>query len=280
MAVNPLIGKPFMWPDQTLDRGLVFEVRFNRNTGPIAPDWTGARRHVQPSSAAMSNGAWAATRYGPGWARTLDTDGDTNIHMLDDLGIVGTEAMTLEVFFRLDELHGGFQFLPVLGFTQTGAGQQSAGYDMRGDATASRRWLLVTNNTNRVVGGTKARPAAGDFVHAIMTYDGTNVVGYREGVLDGTVAATGTIDDNDFGAGAELEFCLDSGGNAHAATLLLARIYNRALFASEVPQRYQIVTARASGLADIWMLPFLPQDVVISRQPRYGFTNFQIPGIV
>jgi hypothetical protein len=188
----------------------------------------------------------------------------------------------METFFRLDALSGSFQLMPVLTFPQTNVGGAvySAGYFIRGDGTANEGVVLVTGGTRRVA-GTASRPGAGDYVHSVLTYDGANVVGYRDGVQTVTVAGTGTIDDSQFGGDDEIS-ANGTSAASHDCTILLSRIYNRPLSASEIAYRYRVCLGRVSGASDIWILPFLPQDepTPTARMPRYGFTSFQIPAIV
>lgn len=242
------------WPGgprtNPLDRGLIVEWRFDPVTGLMLTDWSGYARHVV-ASRANTEGIWTITQHGHG-LQFIHTFGQTNI-TIQQTGIAGASALTMEVFFQMNALSGSWQYTPTLSFDQTAATSMFyPGYNIRGDANAAKKWQLVTGDVNRTVNGIKARPAPGDFVHAVLTYDGAHVTGYREGLYDGQVAATGTIDDSYLDPAGELHL---NARSAHDVTILLARLYNRALTDAEPRLRYNLCLQRTQPMAHAWMTP-------------------------
>ncbi len=78
--------------------------------------------------------------------------------------------------------------------------------------------------------------STGTWYHVVLTYDGSNVRLYVNGVQDGSAAATGTITTST----ADLLFGSQytSGGGKFTGTLDDVRIYNRALSSSEINDQY------------------------------------------
>jgi len=119
------------------------------------------------------------------------------------------------------------------------------------DAEAAVDWALVIGAAQQLrphvyVGGSwvafncASKLAAGSWYHVAMVYDGTNLCGYVDGVLDGSVAASGTVSTSDYplriGAYAPLNGTVSQ--SFFAGRVDEISIYSRALSADEIRAIY------------------------------------------
>ena len=96
-------------------------------------------------------------------------------------------------------------------------------------------YVYTSNNGVRSVTGSTLL-STGTWYHVVLTYDGSNVRLYLNGVQEGSIAGTGTITTST----ADLLFGSQytSGGAKFTGTLDDVRIYNRALSSSEINDQY------------------------------------------
>ena len=110
-------------------------------------------------------------------------------------------------------------------------------HDLRLMADGTSRFNLRVNGTTRYPNTGVTVPLNG-WHHLVGTYDGSEVAIYLDGVKQGSVAATGSIDTygTDFAIGRDIS--MSNNGEAFDGYIDDVRIYNRGLSASEVRQLY------------------------------------------
>lgn len=128
-----------------------------------------------------------------------------------------------------------------------------------------------TAGTNQELQGTAAIPLD-QWVHFVVTHDGSTKKIYQNGVLDTSVAQTGlyALSTQDLGFGAHLTDLI-----ADSATLSMDEViwYNRALSAGEVTQIYQsyFTPVVITGLEGWWPLMHNTNDIALAVGSTDGF---------
>ena len=227
-----------------MDEGLVGEWRFDRNTGLMMPDYSGFNRHGINETA-----VWTATPY----ALAKVYDEETTV-ITDYKGITGTNAHTSELFFRT----GSNATMGLYWWGETPAGPAGSGFNV--SIETGNIW--VRTYAGRVASwvGTWDDDV---FHHLIVTFPTggslSDVVVYVAGALEGrdTLGNDGVLN---LTADADLTIGVSLLALGLQGEIALFRISNRDLTPNEVAARYQIVTARASGVAHNWLVTFEEED--------------------
>ena len=241
--VHDLIVRPD--PDP-LDRGLELEWRLDdAQRGHILRDSSGNKRHgrsnATPSGLFKTGSSWITTNKGIALHCPEDASAYTDV-TIQSLGAIDLwTAITLECYYQVVTLHGSWPTTGCLGYDATVSGSTYAnGYLHRGNAS-TRQYIMVAGATRYVFTGTKLKPEEGDYIHVITSYDGTTLRGFREGVPDGSIAASGALNDSEYGPSA---FFLNRtySSEAHELIVFNARVYNRALTEAQARERFRIVS--------------------------------------
>ena len=198
--------------------GLVVALGFDEGTGATGNDTSGFGHH-----AALSNTAWTPSgKFGS----ALTFNGTTSWATIADTTTLDlTTGMTLSAWVRPTSLSGGYRTVmlkeraPGLSYglyAADGASRPPAGYvDTGGDVSIEAAANLLADT----------------WAHLAVTYDGTSLRLYVNGVLAGTRSATGSIRTS--------TAPLRIGGNAvwgeyFAGTIDEVRVYNRALTVTDI----------------------------------------------
>lgn len=229
---------PMGWAStDPLDRGLVNEWRFDPSTGLVLPD---ARGRTSPG--VVSGGTWTTERYGP----TLNFDGDNDIVIVSDSPSLDTLTpnITVEIFYRpvsipvTDTWHG-------LVNKRDGG---SAHFGINWNGLGNQFQVFYNSGGFRIHQAGLTNFSAGtSWYHMVGVYrqDGANtdILVYKNGAfLNSTLGLGGNLLANAL----DLTMGASWAGNEFAnIRLALVRLYSRALSASEVRARYEIVLRRA-----------------------------------
>lgn len=162
-------------------------------------------------------------------AYALNLDGKSWAEVHDNASLDITDAITLECWFY-DTDSGAF-----------------SGVIGKWKDTTQRTYAIIKNNgSNNFLlristdGSAQAGPTITNtnygWIHLVLTYDGANVKGYKNGVYQSQAALTGSIATNDLPV--EIGRYGQSTGSQYDNQIALPRIYNRALTATEVARNY------------------------------------------
>jgi hypothetical protein len=162
-------------------------------------------------------------------AFALNLDGASWAEVHDNASLDITSAITLECWFY-DTDSGSFE--GVIGKWKDAAERAYAIIKNNG----SNNFLMrISTNGSAQAGPTITNTDYG-WIHLVLTYDGANVKGYKNGVYQSQAALTGSIATNDLPI--EIGRYGQSTGSQYDNQLANPRIYNRALTAAEVLRNY------------------------------------------
>lgn len=228
-----------------LDRGLVGEWRFDRDTG-LLPDWSGRGNHgtlkagvvgtVQPEFMASDVGIVADFQ---------DVTGENpNIEILDVPILDGMSQVSIEVYFKLRNL-GDTDYPRIVA--------KEGSYQIAVQRTTGTLYCGIWGTGGNT--GWITTASGYDWQHAVLNYDGDVADLYLNGVYiksdsDASGDVVATANNLYFGA-------LNTTVYGLHGQIALVRIYDRVQTAPEIHQRHQICTARASGIKHLWMIPWL-----------------------
>lgn len=213
MSARIIKGSVIQPENDPLDKGLVGEWRFDKNTGGIVPDYSGYE--ITARSRTQGFPAWVTTSVGI--AAFFDR---INNHDLYTNYTFNTPQFSYEAYFTWT----GFSWNAILA-----------------EGNANGRAILVDDSDNVYpynIAAMKVAISQDTWYHVVCTYDGNDGWIY----LDGKFRATET-----YVADAGGTFTIGSynaGLNPLGGKVALVRVYDRVLIANEVAARYQIVRKR------------------------------------
>ena len=159
----------------------------------------------------------------------LNLDGASWAEVHDNASLDITSAITLECWFY-DTDSGAFE--GVIGKWKDATDRTYAIIKNNG----SNNFLLRISTDGSAQAGPTITNTNYGWIHLVLTYDGANVKGYKNGVYQSQAALTGSIATNDLPV--EIGRYGQSTGSQYDNQLALPRIYNRALTATEVLRNY------------------------------------------
>lgn len=240
----PLLGQlaPKYHMTDPLDRGLVGEWRFDKNTGLMLPDYSGYGNH----GTIQNSAGWTTTQ--SGIMLDMPNVAGGSEHVLLGATYNYTDNFSVETF----AIANAFSSWTGI-FTNLNDGTNIGWGLVIGDAILS----FICNGGgggSDAFADVDANPPVGTPFHLVgVRRNGTSYV-YLNGVLQadtGDEAPATTSTDTVIGRWRHE----NDGGYCNAA-VGLCRIYDRVLTSNEVAARYQIVKARASGVAHNWLITF------------------------
>ncbi len=231
--LSPLLA-PIIVADP-LDRGLVGEWRFDRDTGLLLPDYSGHGLH-----ATISGAVWVARAYGT----SLYFDGSDDYALIPHSSVqnpVNTGGQTIEIFYRYRAYEENWQ--GIISKPAASGGLGDDGWRLQHDSAnpphleyATGFWRLSATALTANV-----------WYHIVATCDGSVPHIYLNGILDDDAVAGAAW----YAASNEPISVARRGGNNdryNPCDIALVRLYGRHFSAAEAAKRYEIVTARGSGL--------------------------------
>ena len=159
-------------------------------------------------------------------AYALNLDGKSWAEVHDNASLDITSAITLECWFDNTNAYDSIRYL----FDKSD--NSTNGFELR---LFSQTGLQLVFRSLTPISITASIPSSG-WVHIVGIYDGVNTKIYVNGVINSTLATTGTITSN--------TYPLTIGGDVQNSNyslnkpIALPRIYNRALTATEVSRNY------------------------------------------
>lgn len=246
------IGSLRNWPDDPLFRGLWGEWRFDRRTGMVLPDSSGYGRH-----GTIAGAEWTATRWGAGLR--FDEVRYTDYLVTSEPQLISSRSSPFSIeFFLTDGTYRNDYQCIVAQFSQPGDGWMLAWGDANAPSDSSVGLLFDWDEHWSDTGYVQA----GEAVHGIVSSDGSDLRFFRNGELHGS-PITITAGALTMGADLRMGFPENADGNYRGldATLMIVRLWTRALFVAEARQLCQRAKARGSGAAAIWIIPFIPSAV-------------------
>ena len=167
-----------------LDRGLVGEWRFDRDTGLVVPDYSG---NANTGEITPGNGGWVSTEYGPAYK----FDGAASYVLLGTNvePIHSTLQGSFECFFRTDELT---DVTALFGAADTTAADPYMSFNVRQNnirviARSGLTGLDIIDTNTGIISSTSA------WYHLVVTGngDGTQWIIYVNGISQGGAVAVG-----------------------------------------------------------------------------------------
>ena len=209
----------------TLNTGLVLNWRLDETSGGVAADSSG-----RSNSGVVGGGVtWTAGKLGG----ALQFDGVNGAVATTSLGGLptGNQAHTLAAWVKVTALPANRAWIALLGDAGVGA----------------HHWLIYRSGATQFGAWSSGQvtPAlgVGTWKHLAVTFDGTTLTGYMNGVAIGTTAATFSL------KGVSLSLArAQEGENAFKGQVDDVRVYARALTASEI-SALAGTTAQAAALA-------------------------------
>jgi len=255
MTVVGLIEPTKLWPASQLNRGLVGEWAFSRNSGLIVPDSSDSGADGTFVNAAASG--WIGTDRGP--AFSFDGSDDyINIGNPAQLNF-GTGSFALEVLFRTTTDSSTFRVL----FSKVSSTGNS-GFSLRKNVSSTALQLVLDDSATHTVTGSTAINDGAWYHVVAQRKSGGGLYLYVNAVIDGTDADGDTdVSGNE---------SVNIGRREEAAAgywlgeIALVRAYSRLLTVREIRARYEICSARASGAASFWVPPY----AVAGAEPPSG----------
>ena len=209
----------------TLNTGLVLNWRLDETTGTAAADNSGRSN----AGVVSGGGTWAPGQLGG----ALQFDGVNGaVTKTSVAGLpTGNQAHTLAAWVKVTALPANRAWIALLGDAGVGA----------------HHWLINRNGTTQFGAWSSGQVApvlgVGTWKHLAVTFDGTTLTGYLDGVAIGSNAATFNL------KGVSLNLArAQVGENAFKGQVDDVRVYARALTASEVAA-LAASTAQAAALA-------------------------------
>lgn len=268
MLANPKAFASRPWPDP-LDRGLVGEWRFDRDTGLFLPDYSGNDHN----GTAQNNPPWIVTPYG----MAMDFQNASSHHVeASSVSWPSTGGpVTVELFTRVDDLtHAGGGF---------GMGDSYPGDTNRFQANITWSDGNLYWDYGSFVGNGRISTSLSGYqdiwVHIILVSQG-NGGSYKAIYLDGVLKAedTGASDGPDIALSTLRIGRADSSmfSAYYEGPMALFRIYDRLLSAAEIAKRYEIVMRRRMevGAPHLWRVLWgggvaaPPAGIVVLRRRR------------
>ena len=232
-----------------VDRGLVGEWRFDRNSGRFLPDYSGYANH----GAISSDGTWVGTPVGPGVVLVPGSFGNIN---LGASTILHPAHMSVEVLWFQRTAVNAWSILTLAGAIDT-ATNDGFGLQIQrqlGDAGAPRILWSLGDGASFTNKNGNHDLTVGQTWHAVGTYDGaaTNVYVNGRWVAGGAYSNAIAYD----GVAGSWIGTTDNTSGICDQPICLVRFYDRALSAAETMRRYDICLSRASGAPSVWMPPW------------------------
>jgi hypothetical protein len=188
---NPIAGNSQMGFDYTailLSDGLVAYWNLDENSGSVANDLSGNNH-----TGTVSGAQWAPGMYNSG----LDFGGGTDHVDVGNIDVVaggtGNDGLTLAFWFQANSF--GVSDARLIS-KSTSANEQDHYWmvsTISDNGTKLRMRLKAGGTTTTLIAGS-GNLTAGEWYHAVATYDGSNMRLYLEKQEVGSVAKTGTID--------------------------------------------------------------------------------------
>lgn len=161
---------------------------FDENVGTTAADWSG-----NGYTGSVNGAQWVTGRPGGGGS-ALQFDGvDDSVQ----LGAVdgGGQALTISLWFKADDFgtHDGRLISKSTGTAESNHYWMLSTIDSSG---SKLRFRLKTNGTTTTLIASSGALTAGVWTHVVGVYDGSTMRLYKDGVMVGSAAKTGTVDTN------------------------------------------------------------------------------------
>lgn len=258
-----------------LDRGLIGDWRFDPPSGAQLTDFSG---FGHPGTL-IADTSWATGRWGP--ALDFDGTGDyVDVGSHSTLQTPGRGSITVEVLFNTRALVANQSVVELLGEGETEA--DNALFLWWQQADGDIRYIHEYGAGTNADHTFNLNLSASVWYHVIMSRDvPAQTVSFY---VDGTF-----VEVWDYGAAAHGD---PTGGTAATfyigrnlilgatenfdGQISLVRYYGRKMTSGEIRARY-LQIRQDNTLANIWTMP---RGSISARQPRHGFTMYQIPGIV
>lgn len=232
--LSPLLA-PIIIADP-LDRGLVADWRLDRDTGLLLPDYSG-----YSNSGAISGAVWTSANCGPA---LLFSTGDVVTIGGSTVYVQSGKPFSVEVLCRLDAFTDTWPAVFVLrtdttypfemGFSDNG-GYLDVFFGSRDTFSRLRCDLAET--------------VLGTLFHFIITYNGQGDGTDANYALYANCTKRSLTSGGTLGAKSQASrLSSTTNGERFVGIQALLRVYNRKLADAEATKRYEIVTARASGL--------------------------------
>jgi len=231
-----------------LDRGLVGEWRFDRDHGLFVPDYT----RYGHAAAIENTVRREATQYGPALRLQDDISNWTWVKIDAADHLEPTAELTLEALFIPDRIDAGGKI-----FSHQRDDDGWLLYQVNDD------WRFYVGDGNTTyLAGYGAYIVAQELAHVVAVFKGGEFQRvYHNGEQVAEQNTTAASISYSFASATDIYLGRDSdfvaGAEVPAGLLLMARIYNRALSATEVRRRYEIVRARAGGTAYLLPIQYL-----------------------
>ena len=230
MSARYLRGSVIYNEHDPLDKGLVGEWRFDRNTGLLLPDYSGRGDH----GTLIGPPTWVTTQRG----LALDFNGSGD-HVLiaasPTLDISGTQPRSIEACFQFDTKANFEVIVDASDIANNNL------YRFQFDSSPDQLLQIqIKEAIVSVAAKSATAPVAGVWHHGVGTYDGINLIVFLDGVPGTPVAATGinlTLDNVKIGE-------YHGGGFNFDGRIALVRVYNRALTPAEARARYELCLRR------------------------------------
>jgi hypothetical protein len=217
-VVNAGLGQQCL-VDTTLPEGLVAAYAFSEGSGATTADVSGNGR-----TGTISNATWTSSgRYGS----ALNFDGTTSYVDIGKFDIPGT-ALTISAWFKADSYASIYPRI----VSKAKDFDESSHYFMLATEKTRLRSRVKTGGTTRTLLATSGDLPTGQWVHATVTYDGSAMRLYKDGVEVGSMAVSGSVSTD-----SNIPVWIGrnpDGTNTFHGVIDELRIYSRALTASEI----------------------------------------------
>jgi hypothetical protein len=217
-VVNAGLGQPCL-VDATLPQGLVAAYAFNEGVGSTVVDVSGNGR-----TGTISNATWTgAGKYGG----ALYFNGTTSYVNLGAFDVPGS-ALTISAWFKADSYPGDPRIV-----SKATSIAEADHYFML--SVASGKYLrsrLKTSGTTKTLVASSTSLQTGVWIHGAVTYDGSTMRIYKDGLQIASLAVSGSI--NTSGSVPVWIGRNPDGTNTFHGIIDDVRIYSRALTASEI----------------------------------------------
>ncbi len=215
------------------------EVKFHYNRGGPVGQWTfdeGNGKVAFDSSGNNNSGHL----HGP----ALNFDGGDYVNVVSASSLNPTSAISISAWIKASTVSGTDQIVAKFG---TGGGDRQ--YALELDGGILGMFIRKSDDSNWVSAVDTVAVSTGSWYHAVGTFDGSYVRVYKNGILVGTSTQyTGTINS---GTGQPVHTGGFS-GNYFDGIIDEARIYNRALSATEILEHFRGKYTDNSGTVGLW----------------------------
>jgi len=214
----------FTTTDQPALLGPVAAYSFNEGSGTTAADASGNNL----TGTLVNNPTWVTTGK---YDNALSFDGTNDYVALGNLDITGS-ALTISGWFKADTFQTNVDTRFV---SKANSTAESGHWWMLGQTNSGNdvlRARLKTGGITSTLIASSGTLIPGTWFHAALTYDGSMMRLYKDGVLVGSMTKTGSLDTN---SSVAVNFGRNPDGSNHLDGVLDdVRIYNRALSVSEI----------------------------------------------